>query len=97
MSKINMEHRPNLTISANEQEGFKKLSKSEKQILRWIAAGKQYPEISIILGISERTATIHGLNAMKKLDVHSKNDLTRIWLSLGEFNSTQTFEHGDGI
>lgn len=44
------------------------LSEKEKEVLRWMAAGKGNWEIAKLLGITERTVKFHVGNLMKKLD-----------------------------
>ncbi len=44
------------------------LSKKEVEVLNWIKQGKRSWDISIIIGISERTVNFHIANIMKKLD-----------------------------
>lgn len=45
------------------------LTAREAEVLKWTAAGKSYWEISMILGISERTVRFFMTNARKKLGV----------------------------
>ncbi|GAA0564498.1 autoinducer binding domain-containing protein [Halomonas salifodinae] len=52
-------------------EGFESnnsLTKREAECLQWVAAGKTYSEIAMILGISERTVKFHAKSLMVKLD-----------------------------
>jgi len=44
------------------------LSAREKEVLDWLKQGKSSWDISIILGISERTVNFHVYNSMHKLD-----------------------------
>ena len=44
------------------------LSCREKEVLDWLKQGKSSWEISVILGISERTVNYHIYNIMQKLD-----------------------------
>jgi len=48
-----------------------KLTARELECLRWAAAGKTAWEISVILGISERTAVAHSENAKKNLNART--------------------------
>lgn len=48
------------------------LSTREREVLRWIGAGKTSGEISRILQIAERTVIFHVQNAMKKLGATSR-------------------------
>jgi len=49
-----------------------KLTIRETEIMRWTADGKTSYEISIILGISERTVNFHLSNILNKFNVNSK-------------------------
>jgi LuxR family transcriptional regulator, quorum-sensing system regulator CviR len=44
------------------------LSIREKEVLNWLKQGKSSWEMSVILGISERTVNFHVYNMMRKLD-----------------------------
>lgn len=59
------------------------LSKREKEILRWILAGKINWEIAVILRISERTVKFHIQRAMLKLGAASRSHLLAIALKRG--------------
>ncbi len=48
------------------------LTLREMEILRWTADGKTSNEVSVILGIAERTVNFHLNNAMSKLNVINK-------------------------
>jgi LuxR family transcriptional regulator, quorum-sensing system regulator CviR len=48
------------------------LTKREKEVLKWISCGKSSWDISIILGISERTVNFHAGSIMQKLDAVSR-------------------------
>ncbi len=48
------------------------LSNREREVLQWAAIGKTNWEISVILGISERTAKFHVQRAMSKLGASSR-------------------------
>ncbi|KQW43611.1 helix-turn-helix transcriptional regulator [Pelomonas sp. Root662] len=50
-----------------------KLTKRELDVLSWTAQGKTAWEVSVILGMSEKTVNFHLGNAMRKLDVTSKH------------------------
>lgn len=60
------------------------LTPREREVLRWSAAGKSYWEISVILGISERTVRFFMSNARQKLDVVSNTQAvaTAVWRGL---------------
>ncbi|MCG9576090.1 autoinducer binding domain-containing protein [Vibrio tubiashii] len=48
------------------------LTPREIEVLKWTADGKTIEEISIILGLSSRTAEFHARNAIKKLGTANK-------------------------
>ena len=58
------------------------LSPRERQILKWISAGKTYAEVSVILAITERTVKFHMSNAMKKLGVNNARHAVRLIMEL---------------
>jgi DNA-binding CsgD family transcriptional regulator len=51
---------------------LRSLSTRQREILRWLCRGKTTWDISMILGISERTVKFHVENLMRKLDVVSR-------------------------
>ena len=58
---------PEMTTTTNI-----KLTARETEIIRWTADGKTSYEISIILGIAERTVNFHLNNTLNKFKVNSK-------------------------
>lgn len=54
------------------------LSPRERQILKWVGAGKTYAEIAIILTITERTVKFHMGNVMKKLGVNNARHAVKL-------------------
>lgn len=59
------------------------LSPREREILRWMVAGKTNWEISRILGISERTVRFHAGNVFSKLNVSSRSQAVSLALNMG--------------
>lgn len=59
------------------------LSPREAEVLTWTAAGKTAAEISLILGIGERTVLHHTYNALRKLECFSKPQAVAKALRLG--------------
>lgn len=55
----------------------------EMEILQWLRNGKSSWEISVILGISERTVKFHVANLMRKLDAVSRSHAVAIAVSSG--------------
>ena len=51
---------------------YERLTARETEILKWTADGKTSGEISIILGISDRTINFHLTNTISKLKVTNK-------------------------
>jgi DNA-binding CsgD family transcriptional regulator len=49
-----------------------RLTRREREVLKWIALGKTSKEIGDILAISGRTVEWHTHRAMKKLDANSR-------------------------
>jgi DNA-binding CsgD family transcriptional regulator len=48
------------------------ISVREKEVLNWLQQGKSSWDISVILGISERTVNYHVYNVMQKLGVTNR-------------------------
>ncbi len=62
---------------------YEQLTSREREVLQLVAEGKTAPEITSKLFISVRTVEKHRSNLMKKLNVHSHNDLIRYALQRG--------------
>lgn len=60
-------------LSLKNLSEFPKLTKRELDVLGWTAQGKTAWEVSVILGMSEKTVNFHLGNAMRKLEVTSKH------------------------
>ncbi len=56
-----------------QTQDFPKLTRRELDVLSWTSQGKTAWEVSVILGMSEKTVNFHLGNAMRKLDVTSKH------------------------
>ncbi|WP_136656872.1 LuxR family transcriptional regulator [Nitratireductor sp. XY-223] len=59
------------------------LTARESEVLTWTAAGKSYWEISMILGISERTVRFFMTNARQKLGVVTNSQAVALAVSKG--------------
>ena len=59
------------------------LTAREREIFQWIAKGKNTWEISVILGISERTVKFHVSLAMQKLDAVTRAHAVAIAITRG--------------
>lgn len=62
-----------------ELEKIKRLSPSERTIIRLIAQGKTSNEISELLLISPRTVQKHRANILNKLNIESSTDALSVW------------------
>lgn len=62
-----------------------KLTKRELDVLSWTAQGKTAWEVSVILGMSEKTVNFHLGNAMRKLQVSSKHQAVLKCVAAGVF------------
>jgi DNA-binding CsgD family transcriptional regulator len=58
------------------------LSPKEKEVIRWVAMGKSSWDISIIMGISERTVNFHVASIMQKLEAVTRAHAVAIAYSL---------------
>jgi len=59
------------------------LSGREKEVLNWLKLGKSSWDISVILGISERTVNYHVYNIMEKLNATNRPQAVAIATRLG--------------
>nr|WP_284047058.1 LuxR family transcriptional regulator [Halomonas llamarensis] len=74
ISYIAHQQRPNLA----RLKPYQRLTEREAECLHWVAMGKSYGEIALILSISERTVKFHAQNIIKKLDsVNIKQAMTK--------------------
>lgn len=59
-------------------EQYPPFTEREVECLKWVAMGKSYGEIALILSISERTVKFHTQNIIKKMDaVNIKQAMTK--------------------
>jgi DNA-binding CsgD family transcriptional regulator len=70
-------------IAGRRRQADIRLSNREKEVLRWIQAGKTSWEISVILGISERTIKFHVSNIILKMDVVNRTQAAATAVQLG--------------
>jgi len=75
----------------NATDLYEELTTREREVLQLVAEGKTAAEITDVLFISVRTVEKHRSNLMKKLSIHSHNDLIRYALqrSLIPFNDSE--------
>ncbi len=59
------------------------LSPREQEVLKWLKKGKSSWDISVILGISERTVNFHINNVMQKLDAITRTQAVAIAIEKG--------------
>ncbi|WP_281614705.1 response regulator transcription factor [Flammeovirga sp. SubArs3] len=73
---LNIKNNPaSTTTSDTEQEKTFDLTKREKEILKYVAAGKSSKDIAATLNKSVRTIETHRFNIMKKMEVKSAVEL----------------------
>jgi len=60
-----------------------KLTRREVDVLSWTAQGKTAWEVSVILGMSEKTVNFHLGNTMRKLGVNSKHQAVIKYMAAG--------------
>ena len=61
------------------------LSRREREVLQWVAAGKTNLEISILLSITLRTVEKHCENIYKKLGVENRISAVREWMDFARY------------
>ena len=66
-----------------EQGGTASLGARERQVLQLVAEGHSSPRISELLHISPATVEVHRRNIMRKLDLHSVAELTKLAVRYG--------------
>ena len=59
------------------------LSVKEQEVLKWLKQGKNTWDVSVILGISERTVKFHVGNIMRKLDASTRTHAVAIAIEQG--------------
>jgi DNA-binding NarL/FixJ family response regulator len=68
---------------SNEEQLVNALSTREREIMRLLAEGKRNRDIAKMLHISHRTVDTHRTNILKKLDLSSNVELTRLATKAG--------------
>jgi len=66
-----------------ERSGETTLSHRERQVLQLVAEGHSSPQISALLSIAPTTVIVHRRNIMRKLDLHSVAELTKLAVRYG--------------
>ena len=59
------------------------LSSREKEVLNWLKQGKSSWDMSVILGISERTVNFHVYNVIQKLGATNRTQAVAVATRLG--------------
>ncbi len=65
------------------QDGREKFTAQEREVLRWMSAGKTNAEIGSIVGLRERTVKYHVSQLFMKMDVHNRAQLVSEARKLG--------------
>lgn len=65
------------------QDGREKFTAQEREVLRWMSAGKTNGEIGSIIGLRERTVKYHVSQLFMKMDVHNRAQLVSEARKLG--------------
>ena len=55
-----------------------RLTPRESEVLYWLLHGHRYDDIASVLGVSRRTTQFHAGNLLRKLELDSRFDLTRL-------------------
>ncbi|MEW6586703.1 MAG: LuxR C-terminal-related transcriptional regulator [Nitrospirota bacterium] len=72
-----------LAVYEQVPRGHNCLSCRETEVLKWLKEGKSTWDISVILGISERTVKFHTSNIMQKLDASTRTHAVAIAIEQG--------------
>jgi two-component system response regulator NreC len=81
-SRLSAALRGEVPVDAKRQR-IESLTKREREVLVHVAMGRSNKEVAAELGISVRTVETHRENLMRKLDIHSVAELTRLALKTG--------------
>lgn len=65
-------------LAGRAQDLIAALTPREKEVLRWVIAGKLNKQIAFALGTSEKTIKVHRSRVMEKTNVNSVADLVRL-------------------
>jgi FixJ family two-component response regulator len=76
--------RASLARRSDAAARYARLSKREREVVKFITAGKANKVIAAELGLSGKTVEAHRTAIMRKLDVHSVPDLVRLELLAGD-------------
>ena len=71
------------TRQSSKGDSLIHISEREKEVLQWVEQGKSSSEISLILGISQRTVNSSIYNIMEKLEAVNRPQMVAIALRKG--------------
>lgn len=69
---------PRIEAVVRRLAGNANLTPREGEVLFWLLHGHRYDDIASVLGVSTRTTKFHACNLLRKLDLDSRYDLTRL-------------------
>jgi DNA-binding NarL/FixJ family response regulator len=69
---------PRIEAVVRRLAGNASLTPREGEVLFWLLHGHRYDDIASVLGVSTRTTEFHACNLLRKLDLDSRYDLTRL-------------------
>jgi DNA-binding CsgD family transcriptional regulator len=69
---LNLLKKEQTTLIVDERKKYLPLTDREKEVLNWMKIGKTNWEISLILGVSERTVKFHVKNILSKLNTTTR-------------------------
>lgn len=70
-------------LRSGPHDAYQRLTRREREVVKYAAAGHKNPEIARFLCISSRTVETHRDNAMRKLGLHSLSELVRYAVNSG--------------
>lgn len=77
-------HRARLFAVAREPHAMLRLTPREREVMRWLAAGKRQADTALILGLSERTVENHLRRVRGRLGATTTAEALRIAIRTGE-------------
>ncbi len=69
---------PTIDVVVDHLADQGQLTSREREVLYWLLQGHRYDDIATLLGVTQRTAKFHAANLLRKLELDSRHDLTRI-------------------
>ncbi len=71
-------------MTRTSAKNIQKLTKREREVLKWLAKGKTSWEISVILGVAEVTVNFHVKNIKTKLNTVSRSQAVAVATGMGD-------------